>query len=395
MSRLLHFAIFFSMLSLILGGAQYYVFHRITHYFTLPPQVRTTLAVFLSITAITMICALPLLRLVSREVAIPFIWLGFGWMGFLMFLVLGFIIADILLFVHYLATLSSTSDTQGRRQFLKHLLGGTIIAGTSMVGALGIRNVMRDVVIKPVTITLDTLGASLDGMSIVQLSDVHIGPTLGKTWLERVVETTNSLTPDIIVITGDLVDGTVEELREHVAPLANLRAKHGVYFSTGNHEYYSGVEAWKAHLPTLGIRVLANEGLTLHPRDTQDALFLAGVEDYHAHQTSLDKQDIPAALATRNPAHPCVLLAHQPIAIHEAAQHGVDLQLSGHTHGGQIFPFNYAVYAQQPYVKGLHTYPNTRTQIYVSSGTGYWGPPMRVGTSCEITRITLCSNAPL
>jgi predicted MPP superfamily phosphohydrolase len=212
---------------------------------------------------------------------------------------------------------------------------------------------------------------------------VHVGPTLGREFIEELVARTNAENPDIVAITGDLVDGSVEQLREHVAPLAKLRAKHGVYFVTGNHEYYSGVDEWIGELGRIGVKVLRNERVSL-----ADGLDLAGVDDHSAKQMRDDHgPDLGRALAGRDTSRALVLLAHQPRAIHEAAKHGVDLQLSGHTHGGQIWPWNFMVRLQQPYVAGLVKHGDT--QLYVSSGTGYWGPPMRLGTTPEITKIVL------
>jgi predicted MPP superfamily phosphohydrolase len=191
----------------------------------------------------------------------------------------------------------------------------------------------------------------------------------------------------MVVITGDLVDGSVAELEPHVEPLKRLRAKDGVYFVTGNHEYYSGANAWIAHLESLGIRVLRNERVPIRGEHGFD---LAGVDDWTAHQFGGEHgMNLEKALSGRDPDRAVVLLAHQPKAIVEAGARGVDLQLSGHTHGGQLFPFNFLVGLQQPYVAGLHDHGATK--IYVSRGTGYWGPPMRVGAPAEITRIELAS----
>ena len=251
---------------------------------------------------------------------------------------------------------------------------------------------MRPVSVKPLTVTLDRLPQSLDGLRIVQITDLHIGPMIGGDWLRQVVDKVNALKPDIIAITGDVVDGSVEELSRHTAPLADLTAPHGVYFITGNHEYYSGVEEWCAHFTTLGLRVLRNERVSITAGAQQDSFDLAGVDDWASHAFPGQGADLPKALAGRNADKALILLAHQPAAIYEAAEHGVDLQLSGHTHGGQIWPFTYLVYLQQPYVAGLHRHRDTATQIYVSPGTGFWGPPMRLGTVAEITHITLRSS---
>jgi len=217
----------------------------------------------------------------------------------------------------------------------------------------------------------------------VQITDVHVGPTIGKDFIEEIVRTANAENADCVVITGDLVDGSVAELGPLVAPLKNLQAKDGVYFVTGNHEYYSGADEWLAFLPTLGIRVLRNERVSL-----REGLDLAGVDDHSArgfgrgHGTDLEK-----ALGDRDVSRALVLLAHQPKTILDAIDYAIDLQLSGHTHGGQIWPWGYAVRLDQPHVAGLSRHGGAH--IYVSRGTGYWGPPMRIGAPAEITRIEL------
>jgi predicted MPP superfamily phosphohydrolase len=208
---------------------------------------------------------------------------------------------------------------------------------------------------------------------------VHVGPTIGKAFIDSIVKRVNELDADVVVITGDLVDGSVEDLSANVAPLATMKSKHGIYFVTGNHEYYSGAKEWTTHLESIGIKVLHNDRVRIGGEDGFD---LVGIPDPTSGDTNLK-----SALEGRDANRACVLLAHQPKAIHEAAELGVDLQLSGHTHGGQMFPWNYMVRLQQPFVAGLHKLKETA--IYVSSGTGYWGPPMRVGTSAEITEVSL------
>src|SRR6185437_2408032 len=193
---------------------------------------------------------------------------------------------------------------------------------------------------------------AMAGFRIVQLSDLHIGPTLGGAWLTEIVAHVNAAEPDVVVITGDLVDGPLDELRAEVAPLAQLRAKHGVFFVTGNHEYYSGVDDWLAELVRLGVRPLRNERVSIG--EGEHGFDLAGVDDWSARRFGGGHgADLARALAGRDPSRELVLLAHQPKQIHEAEAHGVGLQLSGHTHGGQIFPWGFFVRIDQPFVAGL------------------------------------------
>ena len=276
----------------------------------------------------------------------------------------------------------------GRRVAMQRMLAGGVAGAAGAITGFGISETARSVDVEHVNVPLRALPAAFVGLRIVQITDVHIGAILQRSWLEGVVRQVNALQPDVIAITGDLVDGSVPQLAKHVAPLAELKAKHGVFFVSGNHEYYSGVDPWMAHLETLGIRTLRNARHTL--REGASALTLAGIEDLHAERFPGGmRPDIDAALRgyTREKDGPVVLLAHQPKAINIGAAAGVDLQISGHTHGGQLVPFNWLVYLEQPYISGLHRRGDT--WIYISRGTGFWGPPMRVGAPAEITHITL------
>jgi predicted MPP superfamily phosphohydrolase len=276
-------------------------------------------------------------------------------------------------------------DDPERRQAISRLFaGGAALLGLG-ASAVGVVSALSPVAVKRVRVAIGRLSRPASGMRIVQISDVHVGPTIGRGFIEDIVARINALKPDVVAITGDLVDGSVKELEEHVAPLAKLEAKHGVYFVTGNHEYYSGADEWIAHLGKLGVRVLRNEHVRIGGEDGFD---LAGIDDHSSGAYGRGHgADLKRALRGRDDARACVLLAHQPRGIELADQLGVDLQLSGHTHGGQMFPWNFAVRLQQPFVAGLHRL--TRAQIYVSQGTGYWGPPMRVGAPAEITEIEL------
>ncbi|MBM4390639.1 MAG: metallophosphoesterase [Deltaproteobacteria bacterium] len=228
------------------------------------------------------------------------------------------------------------------------------------------------------------LDPRLEGIKIVQVSDLHVGPTVDRAFLEGVVDKVNAEGADIVALTGDIVDGTVEQLASAVEPLGTMRSRHGTYFVTGNHEYYAGAPQWCAHLAGMGIHVLRNERVAVeHGGATLD---VAGIDDPFAMAPG-HGPDLARALAGRDRSRPVVLLAHQPVAAEDAARQGVTLQLSGHTHGGQLWPFVHLVKLVQPFVAGLHRLGDT--WVYVSRGTAWWGPPMRLGAPNEITVLTL------
>jgi hypothetical protein len=265
------------------------------------------------------------------------------------------------------------------------------VAGLALLATLlGFVNARRTARVVRVTIRIPGLPPALEGFRMVQVSDIHVGPTIKAAYLQAIVDRVNALEPDVIAVTGDLVDGSVAELAEHVAPLAQLRARDGSYFVTGNHEYYSGVHGWIKELERLGLVVLHNQHVVLRRGDAQ--LVLAGVPDYTGHHFDRAHQSDPAAaLAGAPAAAPRVLLAHQPRTAAAAAAAGFDLQISGHTHGGQFFPWSLFVPLQQPYTAGLHQLG--RLQVYVSRGTGYWGPPKRLGAPSEISEVRLAASA--
>ena len=342
----------------------------------------------LSIAVFTLAALVPVvflaMRWLPRSVNAPLAWVVYTWLGFALYLFLLTVVSDAGRAVGALAGVLPTDPE--RRILLGRTVAASVGAISGLIGLGGIANVARGFDVRRVRVPLARLPLSASGYSIVQLTDVHVGPTIGRGFVEEVVRETNKLAPDMIVITGDLVDGTVEQLGELVAPLRDLRAKDGVFFVTGNHEYYSGADAWIAHLRDLGIRVLRNERVPI-----RDAFDLAGVDDASAHRMLPDHgQDVTKALAGRDPSRAVVLLAHQPKALAEALRCDVDLQISGHVHGGQMIPFNWIARLDQPLIAGLHLIE--RTWVYVSTGTGYWGPPMRVGSGAELTRIELVAR---
>ena len=242
--------------------------------------------------------------------------------------------------------------------------------------------------VERLTVPVVGLGAGLSGLKVVQISDVHVGLTLDQRWLRRVVEQVNALKPDVVAVTGDMVDGTVEALRDEVTPLAELRAALGVFYVTGNHEYYNGGAAWAAEVARLGFTALQNEHRVVERDGAR--LVIAGVTDHDAgHIVPAHASRPDVALAGAPVGVPRLLLAHQPRSALQVARQGVavDLQLSGHTHGGQMFPFMFFVKLQQPVVRGLATIAGVR--VYTHRGTGYWGPPLRLGPAPEIAELTL------
>ncbi len=256
----------------------------------------------------------------------------------------------------------------------------------SLVGLANTRRVAR---VKEVDVPIAGLPAALHGFTIAQITDLHVGPTIRDRHIRRIVERVNALEADLVAITGDIVDGPVSELGPHVAPLAGLRSRHGSFFVTGNHEYYAGHGPWLAEVRRLGIRVLLNEHVVIEREGAR--LVLAGVADFMAHQFEPAHRSDPHAALRGAPADASarVLLAHQPRSSAAAEQAGFDLQISGHTHGGQFFPWIFFVRLQQPFTAGLHRLG--RLWVYVSRGTGYWGPPKRVAAPSEITRLRLVS----
>jgi predicted MPP superfamily phosphohydrolase len=253
---------------------------------------------------------------------------------------------------------------------------------------LGLRGALRPPADVRVEIPLKRWPRALDGFRIVQISDIHIGPILDRRFARHLVERIAALEPDLVAVTGDLVDGGVTQLADEVAPLAELRARHGVFFVTGNHDHYSGASAWAAKTGELGWRVLRNQRVEV---EAEGVVFdLAGVDDHRGDMIGGEGgEDLDAALAGREPERPCLLLAHDPSTFKRASEMGIDLQLSGHTHGGQIWPFYWFVRLAIPFVAGR--YRRGDAELYVSRGTGFWGPPLRLFAPAEITEILLRS----
>ncbi|MFS8096192.1 metallophosphoesterase [Lentzea alba] len=270
-----------------------------------------------------------------------------------------------------------------RRRFVSRVVGGA--AGVVALGTTGYGtyNVLAGPQIKRLTIPLAKLPRTAHGFRIAVVSDLHLGPILGRDFSQRVVDTINSTQPDLIAVVGDLVDGSVTDLASAVEPLADLRARHGSYFVTGNHEYVSGAAQWVEKVRELGLRPLENARTELPGFD------LAGVNDVTGERED-HGPDFARALGDRDRSRTAVLLAHQPVVIDDAMSYGVDLQLSGHTHGGQMWPGQLLAGLANPTVAGLERYGDT--QLYVTRGVGTWGPPVRVGAPSDITIVELAST---
>ncbi|RBY93260.1 metallophosphoesterase [Blastococcus sp. TF02A-30] len=339
--------------------------------------------------------ALPVLALLLRgnlplEAAAPLDWVAYSWLGIAFYAFLALLVLEpVRWFLGRRRRRDADEDVLDprRRVFLARSLAVT--AGAVALGTTGTGAVLANSapVVRRVPVTLARLDPALDGLRIVTFSDAHLSATNRGRRFERLVEIVNAQRPDVVAIVGDLVDGDVRELREDVAPLADLVSEQGVFFVTGNHEYFVDTRAWLRHPPTLGVDVLRNERVPI--RRGTASFDLAGIDDRTADASGLPGHgaDLDAALDGRDDATPVVLLAHQPVMVEQAAAAGVDLQLSGHTHGGQLWPFDYAIRLDQPAVQGWSRHGGT--QLYVTPGAGYWGPPMRIGARPEITVVEL------
>jgi uncharacterized protein len=399
---------------------------------TQPGRLRRRLTILTVVLAVLPLAADALNRVLPEEVATPLEWVAYSWLGVALYLFLALLALEPVRLAVRLrqrrrtvtpereqeltaAVPSGAHDAPlgaaetahpqagaapergtdagvtdpSRRLFLARNLAataGAVALGTAGTGAYFANSAP---VVRRVPITLRGLDPAFDGFRIVTFSDGHLSATYGGRRFERLVEIVNAQRPDVVAVVGDLVDGEVDELRDDVAPLADLVSEQGVFFVTGNHEYYVDTRAWLRHLPTLGVQVLRNEHVSI---TRGGATFdLAGIDDRTAAASGVPGHgaNLDAALDGRNDATPVVLLAHQPVQVEQAAAAGVDLQLSGHTHGGQLWPFDYVIGLDQPTIEGLSRHGDT--QLYVTRGAGYWGPPMRIGARPEVTVVELRS----
>ncbi|MCX4469253.1 putative metallophosphoesterase [Micromonospora sp. MW-13] len=405
---------FVGFAALVVGLLHFYLWKRLVKDTTGPGRWRRTGAV----AALVLALLVPATMIGTRAGLFWLAWPGYLWLAVMFYLLVALLVLEVPMLVARLvlrrrvvaaeptaaapepvlvgasggadppaaAAVDQPDHDPARRLLLAR--GAAIFAGLTATGVTGygVRNAMGPPRLDRVRIPLAKLPRGMDGLRIATVSDIHLGPLRGRAHTERIVAMINRLDADLVAVVGDLVDGSVAELGEAAAPLRGLRSRYGSFFVTGNHEYYSGVEEWVPEVDRLGLRVLQNTRQEI--RTPGGVLDLAGVNDVSAAGTGLAAPaDYAAALGDRDPGRPVVLLAHQPVAAVEAAKFGVDLQLSGHTHGGQIVPFNLLVNLEQPVVSGLGEVDGTK--VYVTNGAGFWGPPVRVGADPQITLVEL------
>ena len=373
---------FIAVILLVLVGGHAYLTTKLIVAPDLPGGLRALAVVLIAVGALLLVMQPLAERTLPPRVGRWIAWPASLWMGAAFFLLVGFLTTDLLRAVMGAAFAGAAEASIGAARWQALLVVG-LTAGAVLRGW---REVRGGPLVTHIDIRLARWPRRLDGFRIVQISDVHIGPILDRRFAAAVTAQVNGLAPDLIAVTGDLVDGDARRLAAEVAPFAALRAPHGVWFVTGNHDHYSGADAWVARVHGLGMTPLRNARVGIEHNGA--AFDLAGVEDHHAHLVSPPwRAVLAAALAGRVASRPVVLLAHDPLTFKEAARAGVDLQLSGHTHGGQIWPFKYIVRLSTPYVAGHYRVGDS--QLYVSRGTGFWGPAMRLFAPAEIVEITL------
>lgn len=371
----MRFIIFISIFILLFAFQTYIIKKRLIDKLDFKDKSKKYLSLFLYISFFG-VCLYPLARYYP---VVP------NWLYFLLSLPIGVIfLTFIITIIHEIISyfVKKTTFKSNRRDFFKKSLDIGAVTVAVATNAKAIDNA-KNIELEVVDVKIKKLAKPY---TIVQLSDIHIGGLVDKKFIEDLVFKVNQLKPDVVVITGDLVDTKLEFAKPALNELANLKAKYGTFFIVGNHEYFHGVKPIINHVNNLGIRVLENENVYIG--ENKRGFNLVGVYDRFGHRYGHYKPDIKQALLEKE-SSPTVLLAHQPKYVEEIEDTSeLDLILCGHTHGGQIFPFNYLVKLQQPYVRGLNKH-NATTQVYVNKGTGFWGPPMRLGASSEITLLRL------
>jgi len=368
----------------------YYLWRRLVHDTALRGRARTIATVAMIVLMLSVPLTIMAMRLGAGWISAYGAWVAFPWLGLAALCTILFVARDLVRLARFGVRKAmkppEVPDDPQRRQFLARVTAGAIGTAAVGAGAVGAKVALGEHRVTTVEVPIATLPPALDGFTLAQISDLHIGMTIGTSFVSDVVDATNAIGADVIVLTGDIVDGPVDYVADRALPLARLRAPYGVFAVTGNHEYYSNADAWIPVLERLGLVFLRNERVEMTRAGA--AFDLVGIDDFTAKGHPGHGADLAGALAGRDPSRATVLLAHQPRQVHDAVAHGIDLQLSGHTHGGQIWPWHYAARLQQGgFLSGLERVD--RTWLWTSRGVGYWGPPVRLGAPPEIVKIVL------
>ena len=328
----------------------------------------------------------------EHKIIDKFSLIGYTSFGFFSLSFMIFAFRDFTLQIIYFAENLFGGDPpidNSKRDFLIKMSSIAIISSTGVSSAFGFYNSRRGPEVFNQDIFLPNLPLEFNNFTIAQISDLHVGPTIKKPYVLKVLETISKINPDVIAVTGDLIDGSVEHLRKDLEPFMDLVAPYGTFFVTGNHEYYSGVDQWLDETDRLGMINLINTNQIISKLESK--IVIAGITDFKAHQIKKNHKSSPKIALKDVPKDQTrIILAHQPNSIYAVNEEGADLQLSGHTHGGQFWPFTYPTKLANAYLSGLHNHNGT--QIYVNRGTGYWGPPLRLGVPAEVTLIRLKST---
>ncbi len=391
------FLIFFLTALSVIVGSSMYIRQRLINRLRIGKPYKRILAMAVLITPVSVPVNIIIRRIGLEGIIIDLLtWIGYLGFGFLSFVLTYLIISDaVRLLSKMIVKILNRSDSYEasdlkvdpvRRRLLSDMVNIGIVSSAMLSTAYGLSEARRLPVVKEVVLPVRGLPDSCNGFRIAQISDIHVSETIKRDWVRMVVQEVNRTSPDMVALTGDLADGSTSRLMAEAAPLADLRAPHGKFFVTGNHEYYAGVLAWIKVVQRLGFTVLINEHQVIQKGDGK--ILIGGVTDYRAGRFMQSHTSSPqAAIADAPPTDFKILLAHQPKSIFEASRAGFELQISGHTHGGQFFPWNYAINLVYPFKAGLYNVNNTR--MYVNRGTGYWGPPVRLGSPSEITLLIL------
>ena len=383
---MLHLSLFLLVFSCLLCFSFFYLSKKLSH--LSDKQHKKKIYILVAIIELIIFIGFIGLRLIKPQNEIPFLlhavaWISYTLMGFLSFTMSLFLLSDILFYLKSFFTRNKKEIDLNKRKFIT---SGVFIAATTLTGK-SFYNAVTFPKLKNVSIFFPFLPAELENFRIIQITDLHFGLTLGKEYCEDIVDKINHSNADIIAITGDIADGFPHQLKSLMESFSQLKSKYGVYYVTGNHEYYWGAEGWINHLKSLGAIYLENEHKIIDVLGHKIAL--AGVPDLTSKNYDVNKASSPQKAILNCPADVTlkICLAHQPKSAFDAADAGFHLQLSGHTHGGQFWPWTWVIPLVQPFVAGLTHYKNMK--LYVSRGTGYWGPPARLGSPSEITVIEL------